>query len=130
LLLLGLALDLLLLDGGFGARLGGGLLGSGLFGGAGRLAGRLAGLGGRPRRVVDLRVLAAEALGVGVVREAGHVHVEGGIDLVQNERLSFRVEVEDILAIGCVSRAAEGVFVVVVGVCEVVRGCLAGNGWL
>lgn len=63
-----------------------------------------------------MRILSTETIRIRIAGQSGYVHVEGGIDEVEDKGLTAGVKVEDILATVCISRACESVLFVVIGV--------------
>lgn len=72
-----------------------------------------------------MRELFGELGWIGVAGDAGNVHVERRVDLVEDECFALRVEVQDILIVVNTSSAGVRIFVVAVGEGEVVRGRFA-----
>jgi hypothetical protein len=63
-----------------------------------------------------MRILSTETIGISVAGQSGDVHIEGGIDEIEDKGLTVGVKVENILTTVCISRACESVLFVVIGV--------------
>jgi hypothetical protein len=74
-----------------------------------------------------MRVFSPQTVWIAIPGHAGDVHVEGRVDAIQNEGLTFGVEIENILPVRGIPRTAESVLdlAIAVGYCQVVRAGLA-----